>query len=116
MRPRLRYIAITVLIASVPVTLSVLTSRGPRESGRPPDPVVQTVATGARRGAGETRTPMLCNLAGHWLIGLPVAYTLCFNRHWGVVGLWSGLSLGLILIGAALVVAWHRRSGHAAWV
>jgi hypothetical protein len=29
------------------VTLSVLTSRGPRESGRPPDPVVQTVATGA---------------------------------------------------------------------
>ena len=70
----------------------------------------QTVATGALRGVGDTRTPMLFNLAAHWLIGLPVAYALCFRAGWGIVGLWIGLSVGLILIGAGLVAVWHRRS------
>lgn len=71
----------------------------------------QTVATGALRGLGDTRTPMLFNLAGHWLVGLPVGYALCFWFDWGVVGLWTGLSLSLTLIGLALVAVWHRRSG-----
>jgi MATE family multidrug resistance protein len=70
---------------------------------------VQAVATGALRGAGDTRTPMLFNLAGHWLIGLPVAYVLCFTLGWGVVGLWAGLSLGLMLIGTSLLIVWQRR-------
>jgi MATE family multidrug resistance protein len=71
---------------------------------------LQVVTTGVLRGVGDTRTPMLCNLAGHWLIGLPVAYTLCFAWGWGVVGLWGGLTLGLMLVGAALVWTWHRSS------
>ena len=71
---------------------------------------LQVVATGALRGLGETRTPMLANLGYHWLIGLPLAYYLCFNRDWGVVGLWAGLSTSLVLVGITLVAAWHRRS------
>jgi MATE family multidrug resistance protein len=71
---------------------------------------IQTVATGALRGLGDTRVPMLANLIGHWAIGLPVGYTLCFGRGYGVQGLWTGLALGLILIGAALLGVWHRRS------
>ncbi|MEO8482627.1 MAG: MATE family efflux transporter [Acidobacteriota bacterium] len=71
----------------------------------------QAVATGALRGIGDTRTPMLCNLAGHWFVGLPLGYVLCFNRGWGVIGLWTGLSLSLTIIGAALVLAWHWRTG-----
>jgi MATE family multidrug resistance protein len=71
---------------------------------------IQTVATGVLRGLGDTRTPMLCNLVGHWFIGLPIGYVLCFNRDWGVAGLWTGLSAGLILVGAALLVTWHVKS------
>jgi len=70
----------------------------------------QAVSTGALRGLGETRTPMLLNLVGHWFIGLPVGYILCFNRGWGVVGLWSGLSLSLMLIGVVLLIVWWRKS------
>lgn len=70
----------------------------------------QVVSTGALRGLGDTRTPMVVNLFGHWLIGLPVAYYLCFRRDWGVVGLWAGLSFGLILIGGTLLMVWHRRT------
>ena len=74
---------------------------------------VQTVTTGALRGLGNTHTPMVANLAGHWVIGLPFAYVLCFRGGWGVQGLWAGLALGLILIGSTLLVVWHR--GSRAW-
>ncbi len=70
---------------------------------------LQGVATGVLRGVGDTRTPMLWNLAGHWFIGLPLGYTLCFSVGFGIAGLWWGLSLGLIICGVALVTAWHRR-------
>ncbi len=73
---------------------------------------VQTVATGALRGAGDTRAPMLCHLLGYWAIGLPLGAFLCFRMHWGVPGLWSGLSLALILIGIVLLGAWRRRIHH----
>jgi multidrug resistance protein, MATE family len=70
---------------------------------------LQTVATGALRGTGDTRTPMLCHFSAYWLIGLPLGTYLCFRRHWGALGLWVGLSLSLILIGILLLLFWRRR-------
>jgi MATE family multidrug resistance protein len=69
----------------------------------------QTVATGALRGLGDTRSPMLAHLAGYWVIGLPVSYVLCFRLRWGVAGIWVGLTTALILIGIALVWVWIER-------
>ncbi len=71
---------------------------------------LQTVTTGALRGLGDTRTPMVMNLVGHWAIGLPIGYALCFSYGWGVAGLWTGLSIGLILVGAALLLVWWNQS------
>ena len=73
---------------------------------------VQAVSTGTLRGLGDTRTPMLWNLAGHWFIGLPLGYTLCFVMGFGVIGLWWGLSTGLIICGIALVIVWARSVRH----
>jgi len=70
---------------------------------------LQGVATGVLRGLGDTRAPMLWNLAGHWFIGLPLGYTLCFTLGYGVIGLWWGLSSGLIICGVALLTVWYRR-------
>jgi multidrug resistance protein, MATE family len=70
---------------------------------------VQTVATGALRGTGDTRTPMLANLVAYWFIGLPVGYVLCFRLGWGALGIWIGLCVGLMIIGSGLLIAWHRR-------
>lgn len=70
---------------------------------------VQGVATGILRGLGDTRTPMLWNLFAHWFVGLPLGYWLCFVGAFGVVGLWWGLSSGLIICGAALLLVWNRR-------
>lgn len=69
---------------------------------------IQGVATGVLRGLGDTRTPMITNLISHWLFGLPVGYSLCFTFGVGVIGLWIGLSTGLIIAGAVLIFAWNR--------
>ena len=73
---------------------------------------IQGVITGTLRGLGDTRTPMVVNLAAHWLLGLPVSYTLCFVLGWGVWGLWIGLSLGLIVTGVILLYVWTVKIAH----
>ncbi len=70
---------------------------------------LQTVATGALRGTGDTQTPMLANLVAYWFVGLPLSYFLCFRLGWGAIGIWIGLCIGLMLIGTALLIAWHKR-------
>ena len=69
---------------------------------------LQGVATGALRGAGDTRTPAVSHLIGYWVVGLPLGYYLCFSVGWGAVGLWAGLCLSLVVIGLVLTGAWWR--------
>jgi len=71
---------------------------------------LQVVATGVLRGAGDTRSPMLASLVGYWIIGLPLGYAMCFRHGFGVVGLWIGLSAGLITVAIALMAVWSVRS------
>lgn len=70
---------------------------------------LQGVTTGALRGLSDTHTAMLWNLGGHWLVGLPLGYLLCFRWGYGVVGLWWGLSVGLMICGVSLIVVWRRK-------
>jgi MATE family multidrug resistance protein len=69
---------------------------------------LQVVATGALRGAGNTRTPMLANFFGYWTIGLPFGTLLCFRFRQGAAGMWVGLCVSLIVIGSFLALAWRR--------
>lgn len=69
---------------------------------------VQVTAGGVLRGIGDTRTPMNANLIGHWLLGLPVGALLCFWLGWRSVGIWAGLSIGLIFVSVLLLFAWRK--------
>jgi len=69
---------------------------------------LQVVATGALRGAGNTRTPMLANLFGYWAVGLPLGALLCFRWQLGAPGMWIGLCVALVMIGSVLAVVWQR--------
>ena len=70
---------------------------------------LQIVTTGALRGTGDTRTPMLANLGAYWFIGLPLGFVLSFKLGWGALGIWLGLCVGLIIIGSGLLVVWRGR-------
>jgi len=70
---------------------------------------IQGVAIGALRGTGDTRSAMMAHFLCDWVIGLPVAWYFCFQRGWGITGLWVGLSLAMILAGIVLLLAWVRR-------
>lgn len=56
---------------------------------------IQVVSAGVLRGMGDTRAPMLINIIGFWLCGLPVSLILAFFRNFGPQGLWWGLVAGL---------------------
>jgi MATE family multidrug resistance protein len=71
----------------------------------------QAVVTGVLRGIGDTRVPMIMNVIGHWLFGLPVGYALCYWYGWGVLGLWVGLSVGLIFTALVLTAVWWKKTG-----
>ena len=76
---------------------------------------IQTVAIGALRGLGDTVAPMTINFVVHWLVGLPIGYVLCFYFSRGVVGIWVGFSIGLIVAAVVLLTVWVRRTRLQTW-
>jgi MATE family multidrug resistance protein len=78
---------------------------------------IQIVSTGALRGLGKTRAPMLINLVGYWLLGLPLGYILCFHTGLGVYGVWIAMTGALILVAALVLGEWARESAKAGeWI
>ena len=69
---------------------------------------LQVVCIGILRGVADTRAPMLINVLGFWLIGLPVSWLFGLRLGHGPQGLWWGLTIGLIVV--ALILALRVRS------
>lgn len=74
---------------------------------------LQVVATGVLRGAADTRAPMVINILGFWLLGMPASLLLGFRLGLGPRGLWWGLVVGLATVAVLLLfrVGWRLRSG-----
>jgi MATE family multidrug resistance protein len=71
---------------------------------------IQAVGAGVLRGGGDTKFTLYANLAGHWLIGFPIALWLGFHFAQGIVGLWWGLCVGLTAVAVLLFVRFERLS------
>jgi MATE family multidrug resistance protein len=69
---------------------------------------VQTVAAGALRGLEDTRVPLLMAVICFWLIGFAAAWILGFATGFGAIGIWAGLTLGLVSFAVMLVVRFER--------
>ena len=71
---------------------------------------IQGISTGALRGLGKTRGPMVINMVAYGVIGLPIGYVLCFHTRWGIYGLWGGLTLALIFAAGMVGAQWLKDS------
>ena len=69
---------------------------------------IQVVCTGALRGVADTLRPMIYNVLGFWLFGLPLGLGLGFGLGLGPVGPWWGLAAGLAAV--AVMLLWRMRS------
>ncbi len=73
---------------------------------------LQVVCTGVLRGVADTLRPMVYNVLGFWLFGMPVSLWLGFGQGMGPVGLWWGLAAGLGAVAVMLLVrVWIRFHG-----
>jgi len=73
---------------------------------------IQIVCAGVLRGCGDLRVPMLVNLLGFWLLGVPLSLALAFRGGMGPRGMWAGLAVALAFVAAVLLlrVRWRAAS------
>ncbi|XP_040000725.1 multidrug and toxin extrusion protein 1-like isoform X3 [Xiphias gladius] len=55
------------------------------------------VAGGVLRGAGKQLVGALCNLVGYYFIGFPIGVSLMFAANLGILGLWTGLTICVLM-------------------
>jgi MATE family multidrug resistance protein len=65
---------------------------------------IQAVAAGVLRGIGDTRAPLVVNLFGFWLLGVPTSVYLGFYTGARAAGLWWGFVAGLGAVAVFLLV------------
>lgn len=75
---------------------------------------LQVVSIGILRGLADTRAPMVINVVGFWLVGLPISAWLGLRTGLGPRGLWWGLVVGLAAV--ALILLARVRSRLAGYV
>ncbi|XP_033996120.1 multidrug and toxin extrusion protein 1-like isoform X2 [Trematomus bernacchii] len=64
----------------------------------------QGVTGGIVRGTGKQMIGAVCNLVGFYLIGLPIGVSLMFPVQMGIVGLWSGLLISVLIQSVFFIV------------
>ncbi len=70
---------------------------------------LQAVAAGTLRGAGDTRAPLVINIVGYWMLGVPVSVVMAFHLQAGAPGLWWGSAAGLCVVATLLLLRVRHR-------
>ncbi|MBL8756648.1 MAG: MATE family efflux transporter [Planctomycetes bacterium] len=70
---------------------------------------LQVAAIGSLRGLGDLRSPVVANVVGFWLLGLPLGLWLANTWALGAAGLWWGLVGGLFVVAGGLLFVLRRR-------
>ena len=69
----------------------------------------EVVCAGVLRGVADTLKPLLINVLGFWMVGMPISLHFGFRGGEGPVGLWWGLAAGLGAVASMLMFrVWIR--------
>jgi Na+-driven multidrug efflux pump len=66
------------------------------------------VSSGAIRGAGDTRWPMVASLLMTWLFFVPCIFVLGRGLDYGIYGAWTGATLHITILGVLLFGRFRR--------
>ena len=69
----------------------------------------QVVACGILRGTADTKFAAFSNFVGYWVLGLPIGLLLAYPGNLGPRGIWWGLTIGLTIVAALLLIRIGRR-------
>jgi len=64
---------------------------------------MQVTIIGILRGLNDVKFPTIITLTGYWLLALPLAYFLAFNRKLETVGIWIALLVSLVFVAGLLL-------------
>lgn len=70
---------------------------------------LQAVGLGILRGMKDTRVPMYIAVFSYWLVGVPAAYLFAFVFAMGAIGVWVGITFGLVIAAVAFLHRFVRR-------
>ncbi len=70
----------------------------------------QVASMGALRGLTDVRVPTAVAFTSYWLVALPTCYVVGIARHGGPRGLWWGVTLGLAVAAAGLLIRFLHRT------
>lgn len=68
---------------------------------------MQATALGALRGIKDVNIPTIVAFIAYWLIAVPLCYYLGVHLEQGPIGVWIGLTVGLVL--ASIALYWRFR-------
>ncbi|MEM6262850.1 MAG: MATE family efflux transporter [Bacteroidota bacterium] len=71
---------------------------------------IQAVGAGVLRGIQDVNVPTLITFVAYWLVLLPVGYLLAFPLEMGVVGIWWGYVIGLVVSSFLLTYRFWRKT------
>ena len=71
---------------------------------------VQVSAICALRGLADVRVPAIIAVLAYWAVAVPLGYTLGFQLKLGAVGIWIGLTAGLLVAAVSLLWRFHRKT------
>jgi MATE family multidrug resistance protein len=63
----------------------------------------QIVSLGILRGLRDVRVPTAISFAGYWLVAGPLAWYFGLEKGWGGPGLWTGVTIGVMVVALLLV-------------
>ena len=72
---------------------------------------IQVTGIGILRGIGDTRAPLVANIVGYWVLGLPLSLFLAFTLGLGAPGLWWGFVLGLGVVALWMLLRVRTQMG-----
>jgi multidrug resistance protein, MATE family len=68
----------------------------------------QNIGVGLLRGLDDTVGSFRMTLIGYWIVGLPAAWLIGYGVNLGPVGVWLGLTTGLIATSGLMLRRFHK--------